>query len=327
MNSFGRIFKINMFGESHGAGLGVLIDGCPAGIKLSSDDFKESLLRRKSGAKGTTKRIEADEILIGSGVFNGYTTGAPILLRFENTNTKPKDYDEIKKIPRPGHADFTAHKKFNGFNDYRGGGAFSGRLTLGIVAAGVLAKKILNEISIHAEIIEVGGSTDIEKAVDEALKDGDSVGGLLECKVSNLPIGLGEPFFDSIESNLSHLAFAIPAVKGIEFGIGFDAARKRASEINDSIIDKDGTTSTNNSGGINGGISNGNDLVFRVAIKPPSSISKSQTSLNQESGKVEEFQIKGRHDACIALRFPVILESVAAIVLADFYLLRRTNHV
>ncbi|MDC1067933.1 chorismate synthase [Candidatus Kapabacteria bacterium] len=327
MNSFGRIFKISIFGESHGKGLGVLIDGCPAGISLKEEDFRSSLLRRKSGKKGTTPRIESDEVSIDSGLFNGFTTGSPIILNFSNENIKSKDYNEIKKIPRPGHADLTASQKYNGFNDYRGGGQFSGRLTLAIVAAGVVAKKLLDGIEINAKITEVGGETDIENAVDKALKDGDSVGGLLQCNINGLPVGLGEPFFDSVESNISHLAFAIPAVKGIEFGIGFKAASSRASDINDSIINQSGKTKSNNSGGINGGITNGNELSFKVAIKPPASISKAQNSVNIETGKVEEFNIKGRHDACIALRFPVILESVAAIVLADFKLIRKTNYV
>jgi chorismate synthase len=248
-------------------------------------------------------------------------------MRFVNTNTKPRDYYQIRKIPRPGHADLTTKQKFDGFNDYRGGGASSGRLTLGLVAAGVIANKILTDVEINAKIIEIGGSKDYEPLLDTAIEEGDSLGGIIECRITNLPSGLGEPFFDSVESYISHLAFAVPAVKGIEFGVGFGVAKLKGSQINDSILDQKGTTKSNNSGGINGGISNGNDIIFRVAVKAPSSISKEQQSLNIDSGAIEKFEIHGRHDVCIALRFPVIVESIAAIALADLHLIRRTNNV
>lgn len=321
MNSFGRLFRVNIYGESHGNQVGVLIDGCPAGLNISEEDFTDDLLRRKSGAKGTTPRIEDDKPRIESGVFNGFTTGAPILISFYNKNAQSKDYKDLFRLPRPGHADFTAKMKFGGFNDYRGGGHFSGRLTLGLVAAGVIAKKLINQIQIKAQLIEAGGETDIEKAIDQAISNEDSIGGIVECSAENLSVGLGEPFFNSLESLLSHAIFSIPAIKGIEFGSGFKAARMLGSEHNDSIVDSTGRTITNYAGGINGGISNGNPLIFRVAVKPTSSISKEQQTVNLSSGEKEKLTVKGRHDACIALRVPVVLEAVTAIVLTDLMLL------
>jgi chorismate synthase len=320
MNTFGRLFRISMLGESHGDCVGVLIDGVPAGITLLVDDFKRDMERRQGGlAKGTTPRKEADIPQIKSGVFNDKTTGAPLLILFENSNIKSQDYEKLKNTPRPGHADFVANKKFGGFNDYRGGGHFSGRLTAAVVAAGVIAKKILNKTKIEtkAEIIQVGGSKQIEKTIEDALKDGDSVGGVVECVVSGLPVGLGEPFFDSVESLLSHATFSIPAVKGIEFGSGFSTASMRGSEHNDDIITDNGKTATNNAGGINGGITNGNELVFRIAIKPTSSIRKIKKTINIQSGERVEISVEGRHDACIALRVPPVLEAMTAIVIVD----------
>lgn len=323
MNSFGRIFRINIFGESHGESVGVNIDGCRPGIKLSNEDFLADLKRRKSGAKGTTPRHEKDLPDIISGLFNGYTTGAPITIIFKNENIRSKDYSSLVKHPRPGHADFTGYNKFNGFNDYRGGGHFSARLTLGLVSAGVIAKKIIQPIDIQAYIKQVNSNTDIEKAINDAISKHESVGGIVECKARNMPIGLGEPFFDSIESVISHLAFSIPAVKGIEFGSGFKAAEMYGSEHNDVLIDKKGTTTTNNAAGINGGISNGNDLIFRIAVKPTSSISIAQDTYNFETKKIETLKIVGRHDVCVALRVPVVLEAITAIALADFILLQN----
>ena len=320
MNSFGKIFRISIFGESHGNGFGITIDGCPAGLPLKFNDFIEDFNRRRSGAKGTTPRKEADIPKMISGIFSDYTTGAPITIMFENTNTRSRDYTKLRETPRPGHADFVAMKKFGGFEDYRGGGHFSGRLTLGLVAAGVIAKKLISPITITSEILEVGGSKDIEKAIDRAVEEQDSIGGIIECLVANMPIGLGEPFFDSIEAVLSHMIFSIPALKGIEFGSGFAAARMKGSEHNDKIVSVDGKTSTNYAGGINGGISNGNDLVFRVAVKPTSSTHQKQNTINIKTGQIEELEIEGRHDTCIALRIPVVVEAATAIVLADFML-------
>ena len=323
MNSFGRIFKINIYGESHGNQVGVLIDGCPAGLPISDEDFTSDLQRRKSGAKGTTPRIEDDIPNIESGVFNGFTTGAPILISFQNKNTKSEDYKDLFNFPRPGHADFTAKMKYGGYNDYRGGGHFSGRLTLGLVAAGVIAKKLIKPVSINARLIEAGGESDVEKAIDNAIKNEDSIGGIVECRTEDISVGLGEPFFDSVESLLSHVVFSIPAIKGIEFGSGFQAAKMFGSEHNDQLIDASGKTLTNFAGGINGGITNGNPLVFRVAVKPTASISKTQQTINLKTGQKEELKIKGRHDVCIALRVPVILEAVTSIVLADLMLLEQ----
>ncbi|MGX5819653.1 chorismate synthase [Chitinophaga lutea] len=322
MNSFGRIFRVNVFGESHGESVGVNIDGVPAGIPLKQEDFLPDLERRKAGAKGTTPRKEEDLPFIKSGVFNEHTTGAPITILFENNNTRSADYAKLREFPRPGHADFVASQKYGGFEDYRGGGHFSGRLTLNLVAAGVIAKKILgNGITVKAVIKEVGGFADPEQGLEAAIAAKDSVGGIVECTVEGLPIGLGEPFFDSVESSIAHAVFAIPAIKGVEFGAGFAAARMKGLEHNDPILDMTGKTATNNAGGVVGGITNGNPLVFRVAVKPTSSTPKVQNTLNVTTGQVEEFSVKGRHDLCIALRVPVVLEAVTAMVLADFALL------
>lgn len=323
MNSFGRLFRISIFGESHGEGIGIIIDGCPAGIAIHPNDFQEDIDRRKPGIKGTTSRKEEDIPQLLSGVLNGFSTGAPINIMFKNENRISSDYSSVKSTPRPGHSDFVADKKYGGFNDYRGGGHFSGRLTLGLVAAGVIAKKILNPIKIDAKIIEIGGSTNFEEALEKALKNSDSVGGLIECRVTGLPVGLGEPFFDSVESILSHLVFSIPAVKGIEFGLGFESAKKFGSEVNDPYLNSKGITLSNNAGGINGGISNGNELVFRIAVKPASSIGKTQNTLNFSNGSIEELNITGRHDACIALRVPPVLEAVTAIGLVDLLLINN----
>lgn len=320
MNSFGKLFRISIFGESHGESVGVVIDGCPAGIPLKQSDFETDFSRRKSGAKGTTPRKEPDTPRMMSGVFNDRTTGAPLMILFENTNTRSRDYSILKDIPRPGHADFTAHQKFAGYQDYRGGGHFSGRLTLGLVAAGVVAKKMIAPAAVSSTILEVGGSSDIESALDRAIEDQDSIGGIIECIISSIPVGVGEPFFDSIESVMSHMIFSIPAIKGIEFGAGFRAAKMRGSEHNDNIISKDGTTETNYAGGINGGISNGNEICFRVAVKPTSSTHQTQRSINMQTGGLEDLSIEGRHDTCIALRVPVVVEAAAAIVMADFML-------
>lgn len=337
MNSFGRIFRISIFGESHGESVGVNIDGCPAGLPLSVEDFITDIERRKGGnQKGTTPRKEDDLPIFKSGIFNNKTTGAPITILFENNNTRSTDYEKQRAVPRPGHADFVANKKFGGYEDFRGGGHFSGRLTVALVAAGVIAKKLLtllhaspdeanprSSINVHADIVEIGGETDLEKGLQKAIDTKDSIGGIVSCLVTGLPIGLGEPFFDSAESLLSHAVFAIPAVRGIEFGTGFAAARMFGIEHNDSIEDKSGKTKTNHAGGIVGGITNGNELTFRIAVKPTSSTPKQQQTLNWQSGEVEPFSVKGRHDLCIALRVPVVLEAVTAVVLADMMLLEQ----
>jgi chorismate synthase len=318
MNRFGTRFSVSIFGESHGEGLGMVIDGCPAGMPLSVEDFIEDTERRKGGKqKGTTPRQEEDLPVFKSGVFRGMTTGAPLMLLFANGNTRSADYEKQRAVPRPGHADWVAQRKFGGFEDFRGGGHFSGRLTLCLVAAGVVAKKMLPMLQIRASITEIGGLPDVEAGLQKAIEQKDSVGGIVECRVSGLPVGLGEPFFDSVESLLAHAAFSIPAVRGIEFGTGFQAARMFGVEHNDAILDMEGKTLTNHAGGIVGGITNGNELVYRVAIKPTSSTPKEQHTLNWETGELENFSVKGRHDLCIALRVPPVLEAVTAMVLAD----------
>jgi chorismate synthase len=324
LNTFGRIFRFSIFGESHGECVGITIDGCPAGLLLNPEDLLPDLERRKGGqSKGTTPRKEDDYPIFKSGVFNGKTTGFPITILFENKNTQSEDYDKQRSIPRPGHADWVAHQKFGGHEDYRGGGHFSARLTAGIVAAGAIAKKLMIGITVRAEVTEIGGEKDLEKGLQKAIDAKDSVGGIVECRVNGLPVGLGEPYVDSVESVLSHILFAIPAVRGVEFGTGFAAAKMFGSDHNDAIENPEGKTRTNHAGGVVGGISNGNELVFRLAVKPASSTPKEQNSLNWDTGETEDFSIKGRHDLCVALRAPVIVEAVTAIVLADFMLLEQ----
>ena len=323
MNSMGRFFRTDIFGESHGEALGILIDGCPAGIDLDADDLAGDLGRRRGGKEGTTARVETDAPRILSGIFEGRTTGAPILIVLDNTEQNSGAYDALRYTPRPGHADFTAFSKYGGYNDHRGGGHFSGRLTAGLVAAGAIAKKIIAPATPEANLVEAGGSRDIEGALRLAIADGDSVGGIVECRVSRVPAGLGEPFFEPMESLISHAIFAIPAVKGIEFGAGFAAAAMRGSRCNDEIMDSTGTTRTNNAGGIAGGITNGNDIVFRVAVKPTPSIQRPQETIDVRDGGRVSLAIEGRHDLCIALRMPVIIEAVTAIVLADCMLMEQ----
>ena len=345
MNTFGNKFRVSVFGESHGRVIGVTVDGVLPGIPLSVEDFTEDLSRRKAGAPGTTPRVEADAPEILSGVYDDHTTGAPLTVIFRNENTRSEDYEGFREHPRPGHADFTANLKYGGYNDPRGGGHFSGRLTLGIVAAGVIAKKMMYFAKFNAVLKEVGGLTDAEKwpeALKAAAADGDSLGGVVECVVDGVPVGLGEPFWDSVESVLAHAVFAIPGVRGIEFGDGFEAARVRGSDHIDLFPEKQCDCHsehsschsehseeshecchgeghhccgrhkrpqppvTNHAGGINGGITNGNPIVFRVAFKPTASIAKAG--------------VAGRHDVCFALRTPVIVEAMAAIALVDLAL-------
>ncbi len=354
MNTIGRKFRVSIFGESHGEMIGVVLDGVPAGLELSETDFEADILRRKSGAKGTTPRIEADKPLIVSGVFEGHTTGAPLTVIFKNENTHSSDYELFSAMPRPGHADLTAALKWDDCQDPRGGGHFSGRLTLPVVAAGVVAKKILADATmldetpcneIRAEIIELGGisarhpdssarhsgldpesplaplSSACREALDKAIAEGDSLGAIVECAVPSIDPGYGEPFWDSVESMIAHAVFAIPGVRGIEFGDGFEAARMRGSEHNDPI-GPDGRPVKNGAGGINGGITNGAPLKFRVAFKPTSSIRKAQQTFNFQTGEMDTLEVPGRHDACFALRAPVVVEAMTAITLADLVLLK-----
>ena len=352
MNTFGRKFRVSIFGESHGELIGVVLDGVPAGIELSAEEFAFDLGRRKSGAKGTTPRIEEDMPELVSGVYEGYTTGAPLTIVFKNMNTKSADYSQFAAMPRPGHADLTAALKWDNYQDPRGSGHFSGRLTLPIVAAGVVAKKLLNDLTIldeapvrevSARIVELGGisldsceqiatgealamtcgENDLparwQEAIDMAMEEGDSLGAVVECSVPDIDPGYGEPFWDSVEAMIAHAVFSIPGVRGLEFGDGFQAARMKGSEHNDPI-GPDGRPLKNGAGGVNGGITNGAPMKFRVAFKPTSSIRKAQQTFNFETGEMDTLEIKGRHDACFALRTPVVVEAMTAIVLANLVL-------
>ena len=354
MNTLGRRFRVSVFGESHGGLIGVVLDGVPAGLELSEQDFEQDIKRRKSGAKGTTPRIEEDKPEIVSGIYEGHTTGAPLTVVFRNLNTKSSDYSLFAAMPRPGHADLTAALKWDDCQDPRGSGHFSGRLTLPIVAAGVVAKKVLEDatildetpfLGVEARIVELGGVplTEIDndelgqagddvsgqsgyckvwqEVIDEAIEEGDSIGAVIECTVPSIDPGYGEPFWDSVESVISHAVFAIPGVRGIEFGDGFAASRMKGSEHNDPI-GADGRPVKNGAGGANGGITNGSPVVFRVAFKPTSSIRKAQHTFNFETGKTDLLEVPGRHDVCFALRAPVVVEAMAAIALADLITLK-----
>jgi chorismate synthase len=324
MNSFGRLFRVELFGESHGPALGCVVDGCPPGIELSEADFEADLARRRAGAAGTTPRRERDLPEIESGVFRGRTSGAPICVLFRNEDARSGDYEEFLRMPRPGHADLTASRKYRGFNDPRGSGHFSGRLTLPLVAAGVIAKKAIPEARFATRLLEAGGRADVEAAVAEAAAAGDSLGGLVELRVEGLPLGWGEPFFDSLEGLVAHALFAVPGVRGIEFGDGFAAARMRGTEHNDRYVDAEGGMASNHSGGANGGISNGAALVLRVAMKPTSTVAAPQSTYDLAAGAMAELSCKGRHDACIAIRGSVALEAACALALADFALISRS---
>lgn len=331
MNTFGRRFRVSVFGESHGDLIGVVLDGVPAGLELTEQDFSTDIARRKSGVRGTTPRMEPDMPKIVSGVFEGHTTGAPLAIVFTNENTSSEDYSLFASMPRPGHADLTAAIKWDDCQDPRGGGHFSGRLTLPIVAAGTVAKKILADLtildetpcnSINAQIVELGGipadrtQDRWQSVIDAAIKDGDSLGAVIECTVNQIDPGYGEPFWDSIEAMLSHAVFSIPGVRGIEFGDGFKAAAMKGSEHNDPI-GHDGRPTKNGAGGVNGGITNGAPVTFRVAFKPTSSIGRPQQTFNFATGEMDTLEVPGRHDVCFALRAPVVVEAMAAIVLAD----------
>ncbi|MBQ5647967.1 MAG: chorismate synthase [Alistipes sp.] len=327
-NSFGSKFKISIWGASHAPEVGVRIDGVPAGIALSEADFEADLSRRRASAKGTTARHEADIPTIRTGVISGKTTGEAIEIVFQNGDVRSSDYSQFEAHPRPSHVDFTARAKYGDEVDLRGSGQFSGRMTVLLVAAGVVAKKVVEGVQYSTSIAEIGGSRNTAEFSDiiaAAMANGDSVGGVVECIAKGVKAGLGEPFFDSAESIIAHLLFSIPAVKGVEFGSGFEGVRLRGSERNDCFVDGEGHTATNNEGGINGGITNGNDLIVRVAIKPTPSISCEQMTYNRELGEIAPLRIKGRHDACIALRAAVVVESAVAIALAELALNSTEN--
>ncbi len=354
-NSLGKLFRITSFGDSHGDLIGIVIDNCPAGLAITKADIQSELDKRKPGASTlATARKEEDKVEVFSGVLNGHTTGAPICLLVWNKDIDSGAYRKSKFLPRPGHADYTAYMKYGGFNDYRGGGRFSGRITAGFVMAGAIAQKLLGSIGIEvlAHTVEIGGIVAQQKdfgeirenitknqvgcadpgaahemitAIKKAKEKSDSLGGIIEGIARNVPVGLGEPVFDTLEGELAKALFAIPAVKGVEFGSGFSAARKRGSENNDPFTVSDGkiVTTTNNAGGILGGISSGMPIVVRVAVKPTSSIAKGQQTVNMKDLESASLEIKGRHDACIVPRAVAVVEAVMAVSLADFALRAR----
>ncbi|MFX0100944.1 MAG: chorismate synthase [Candidatus Hodarchaeota archaeon] len=354
-NSIGEKFVVTLFGESHGKCVGVVIDGVPPGYDVDIDKINEEMARRRPGqSKVTTARSEADKVEILSGIFNNKTTGAPILILTRNKDVNSSKYEQFKNIPRPGHADYPAMLKYGGFHDYRGSGRFSGRLTAGLVMAGSLARQIMidaMEMEIGAHVREIGGiqydgevnvkdlrkkvessivrcyeknvSEKMIERIEEARAEKDSVGGIVECIVEGLPAGLGDPFFNSIESKISKLVFSIGAIKGIEFGIGFKVAGMKGSENNDPYrIGENGTVeiTSNNAGGILGGISTGNPIVFRVVVKPTSSIGKKQESIDLSTMKNVDLEYEGRHDPCIVPRVVPVIEAATCMVLIDILL-------
>ena len=349
-NSIGKEFVVTTFGESHGKVVGVVVDGCPAGLLLSEVDFQEELDRRiPAEPKIVSARVERDIVKILSGIFNGFTTGAPIALMVENNETQSSDYEVIKDLPRPGHSDYPAHIKYGDFNDYRGGGRFSGRVTVALIMAGTIAKKLLGryDIDVLAYTQSIGTvKTDkkfsaaeirknknaaatrcpdlacaekMEEAIINARKEGESLGGVIECIVLNMPAGIGEPLFDALDADLAKALFGVPAVKGVEFGAGFKAAKLTGSQNNDAFLLKNGkvVTSTENAGGILGGLSSGMPIMIRVAIKPTPSIAKEQKTVNLSSMENAAISIKGRHDPCVVPKAVPAIEATVAITLAD----------
>ncbi len=349
-NSIGREFVVTCFGESHGRCVGVVIDGCPAGLKISREDVQKEVNKRiPSETEIVSARVEKDTVEILSGIFNGFTTGAPICALVWNREAAPSEYEAIKDMPRPGHADYPARVRYGGFNDYRGGGRFSGRITVAFVMAGAIAKKLLNRFGVEvlAYTTEIGGvkldgkpsleeirentyrnpvrcpdmkcAEDMKKVILEAKSMGDSVGGVVECIALNVPVGVGEPIFDSLDADIAKALFDIPAVKGVEFGAGFEAARLKGSENNDEYVIRDGkiVTLTNRAGGILGGLSSGMPIVVRVAFKPPSSIPKEQRTVNLPRMEETTLKVKGRHDPCVVPKAVPVVEAIVAIILAD----------
>ncbi|MFH1647297.1 MAG: chorismate synthase [Chloroflexota bacterium] len=351
-NSIGRLFTVTSFGESHGRCVGAVIDGCPAGLPLNEADIQKDLDRRRAGGSGaSTTRLEPDKVEVLSGVSDGFTTGAPICLLVWNRDVSEADYESIRYRLRPGHADFTAHVKYGGFSDWRGGGRFSGRITVSFVMAGAVARKLLGTIGVEiiAHTVEIGGikakpaefgeivknaaadslrcadpaaSKEMAALIDKARKEGDSLGGVIEGIARHVPVGLGEPVFDNLDGDLAKALLAIPAVKGVEFGAGFAAARKKGSENNDSFIVQGDrvVTVTNNAGGILGGISSGMPVVVRVAVKPTASIAGGQATVDIQKMAAASISVGGRHDVCIVPRAVPAVEAMMAVTLADFAL-------
>jgi chorismate synthase len=316
MNSFGQNIRFQIFGESHSHSIGGILDGIPSGIKVDFQLIQSNLERRKSNSFATTPRKETDEVQFFSGIKNGITTGTPIGFALENKTHKPEDY-HFEKTPRPGHSDFTQMMKYGENADISGGGHSSGRLTAALIVAGSIAQMAISLVKFEAKIEEIGGKKDWEELLKKTAEEGDSLGGIVSCTISGIPAGIGEPFFRSVESALSQMMFSIPGVKAIEFGAGFLSAEMLGSEFNDPIIDKSGKTSTNNTAGISGGITNGNDIYFRLAFRPTSSIKKPQKTINLETGETQDLQVEGRHDVCYTLRTPVIVECASALAIAD----------
>ena len=327
MNSFGTLLRAQIFGESHGPVIGVLLDGVPAGLPLKTADFLEDLKRRRSGRPGTTPRLEKDEPQLLSGVHEGHCTGSPLLVVCPNTNTRSGDYQDLRRFPRPGHADWSASVKFGGWNDPRGGGHFSGRLTWGLVCAGVVAKALLGPVRFHSALTDPEGRPLDDQTLQEVAGSHDSVGGLISTTVEGVPPGLGEPFFHSVESLLAQGLFSIPGIRGVAFGSGFAAAGMRGSRHNDPFLGVDGQTRTHHAGGISGGISNGNPLFLQVAVKPTASIDQDQETVDLETGARVSRTCGGRHDRCFALRVPVVVEAVCALVLADLLLQHHSRRI
>lgn len=349
--TIGECFKISIFGESHGSAIGAVIDGVPAGTEISLENIMLHMRRRAPGRPGTTPRAETDIPEFLSGIFNGRATGAPICLIIRNQNTRSGDYEQLKALMRPGHADYPAYIKYKGFNDYRGGGHFSGRLTAPITAAGSIARDIMQKRGIYicarlasagkAESLPfkslepeefkklwekdfpcVGDAQELKEEISRAAENGDSLGGSIECVITGLPAGLGEPFFDSVESCLAHILFSVPGVKGLFFGAGKEAPEMRGSQFNDELeLGENGVRArSNNSGGVNGGITNGMPVVFRVNMRPTPSISMEQHTVNVADMKEEILRVRGRHDPCIAVRAVPVIESAAAAALYDLLL-------
>jgi len=349
-NSFGKTFKITVFGESHGPLVGVVLDGCPAGLAVEVEMMQQELDKRRPGlTEVSSSRREADRVEIASGVFNGRTTGAPICMMIQNKDIDSSPYEAIKNKPRPGHADFPAYAKFGGYGDYRGGGRFSGRITAPIVAAGAIAGRLLSlwDVEVMAHAVEIGGirlekpptvdeirrerysnsircvnpslATRMRDAIHQAKRGGDSLGGVVECIALNVPVGVGSPIFDNLDGDIAKILFSIPSVKGVEFGAGFRASRLKGSENNDQYCIEDGIikTSTNNSGGILGGLSNGMPILVRAAFKPTPSIRLPQKTVDLEKMKEVTLTLSGRHDPCIVPRAVPVVEAAVSICLAD----------
>ena len=322
-NKFGDIIRVEIYGSSHAPEVGVIIEGVPAGLLLDEARFEADLARRRAALRGDTPRRESDVPIIEGLDSENRTTGAPITIKFRNSDTRSGDYSAFERQPRPSHADLVQRRKYGSEYSIAGGGMASGRMTVALVAAGVVAKQLLPEVGFDTRLVQVGVERDVERfdeVIAEVARMGDSVGGIVECRAMGVPCSLGEPFFDSVESVMAHALFSIPGVKGVEFGDGFAGSAKYGSERNDAIVDASGRTATNNEGGINGGISNGNDIVVRVAIKPTPSISREQSTFNFELGTSAPLRIGGRHDSCIARRAAVVVEAMVALALADLKL-------